>query len=76
LFAVRLPSHFSPTQQDVHCKIGILHRATMHLNSAEVNHLTTNMELLAFAISWFGMVSIHIVHSHLSSLTIHAEAGK
>jgi hypothetical protein len=64
LFAVNLPKNFSATQQDIHSKIGILHRATLHVNSAEVNHLTTNMELLAFAISWFGMVTIQIIHSN------------
>lgn len=44
-------------QKEVSSKFNMLHRASAHINSAGLNQLLSNMEILAFGISWFGLVS-------------------
>jgi hypothetical protein len=39
-------------------KITMIERASRHYHTALINQVLTNMELLAFAISWFGMVCL------------------
>jgi hypothetical protein len=56
IFSVDLPAQPSRDQNDVYVKMGMLRRATSHINSATLNQILTNMEILAFGISWFGLV--------------------
>jgi hypothetical protein len=42
-------------------KMKMIQRASRHYHTALINQVLTNMELLAFGISWFGMVS-HLGH--------------
>jgi hypothetical protein len=44
-------------QREIHSKLHMLKRASGHINSAGLNQVLSNMEVLAFSISWFGLVS-------------------
>lgn len=56
VFAIDLPLQLSRDQNDVCSKVAMLRRATMHINSAHLNQMLTNMEILAFGIGLFGQV--------------------
>src|SRR5208283_335908 len=56
-FAVEFPSNMTPAQKDVSSSFQILLRATHHHQSAELNQVLLNMELLAFSFRWFAQVS-------------------
>jgi hypothetical protein len=68
VFSVDLPMQLSRDQADVYSKVSMLKRAVGHINSAELNQTLTNMEVLAFGISWFGLVSVFIDSFHSSFL--------
>ena len=56
VFSVDLPVQLSRDQSELYSKVSMLKRAAMHINSAQLNQMLTNMELLAFGIGWFGLV--------------------
>jgi hypothetical protein len=56
IFAVDLPANLTPAQKEVEMSIRILYRASVNLESSDVNQILLNLELLAFSFAWFGQV--------------------
>jgi hypothetical protein len=62
IFAMNIPStEMTPSQKDLTTTFKMLYRATINQQSAEVNEVLLNMELLAFSITWFGQVRSLVV---------------
>jgi hypothetical protein len=62
LFAKDIPSSsMTPTQKEVDSTFKMLYRATNHQQSAEINEVLLNMELLAFGFTWFAQVCLLLV---------------
>jgi hypothetical protein len=57
IFKNDIPLDLTQAQKEVSSKFNMLHRASTHINSAGLNQLLSNMEILAFRISWFSLVS-------------------
>jgi hypothetical protein len=57
IFALAVQQPYLKDQLEVAAKVDMLRRAAMHINSAELNQMLTNLEVLSFGIGWFGLVS-------------------
>jgi hypothetical protein len=56
-FVDPVPEMMSLEQIDVAMKAKILRRATLNMQSAKLNNIVYNLELLGLAIMWYGQVS-------------------
>lgn len=61
IFAVHPPENMTSAQKHVEINLRMLHRATVNQQSAEINQILLNMELLAFSFSWFAKVRFMIL---------------
>jgi hypothetical protein len=62
IFVMNIPStEMTPSQKDLTTTFKMLYHATINQQSAEVNEVPLNMELLAFLITWFGQVRSLVV---------------
>jgi hypothetical protein len=57
IFKGDVPMQMTTVQNELRHKFNMLCRASAHINSAGLNSILSNMEILAFGISWFGLVS-------------------
>jgi hypothetical protein len=62
IFAVTLPENLTPAQKEVETSLRMLYRATANFESSEINQILLNMELLAYAFTWFGQVCEESLH--------------
>jgi hypothetical protein len=56
IFAVALPENLTPAQKELEMSLRMLYRASVNIESSEINQILLNMELLAYAFAWFGQV--------------------
>jgi hypothetical protein len=57
LFTSSMPRNLNPEQSMLKQSLLTLLRAGAHMNDAKYNQSLVNLELMAFALCWFGMVS-------------------